>query len=191
MPTPFSRFRSLVAVAMLATAAAACGGGGTGATLLTPDQVGGIYRICSLTFLPAGPNRPVLDLRAAVMDTVQRPGLPMPQVRLSSQRYEFVLEFVPPDDFVERRFNHSYRTGPRTVALDFPDPAEAMATLLLPASLELEFSEGPRTLRITDTYAEHRVPRADYQRLTGIVDPNLADPVVGRLSGAFRTGGCD
>jgi hypothetical protein len=191
MPTLSARCRSIAAASLFAVGVSACGGGGTGAVVLTPEQVGGIYQICSLVFQPAGPGRPPLDLRAAVMDTTPRPGLPQPQVRLSSTRYEFVLEFVPPGDFVERRFNHTFRTGPRTVALDFPNPVEAMSALLLPPSLELEYTENPRSLRVTDVFREHRVPRADYQRLAGIQDPNLADPVIGSLTGVFRSGGCN
>jgi hypothetical protein len=177
-------------VPLLVLGAAACGRSGTGSSILTPSDVGGVYAICSLTFTPAGPGRPPLDLRA-VMDTTPRAGLPTPQLRLSSTRYEFVLEYVPPGDFVERQFRHTYRTGPRTVMIDFPDPAQVMAALLLPPSLEMEYRESPRSLRITDAYREHRVPRADYQRLAGIEDPNLADPVLGTLSGQFVSGGCN
>jgi len=177
-------------VPLLLAGLAACGRSSTGSSLLTPEEVGGVYSICSLTFTPAGPGRPVLDLRA-VMDTTPRPGLPLPQVRLSSTRYEYVLEYVPPGDFLERQFRHTYRTGPRTVMLDFAEPQVVMSALLLPPNLELSYSQSPRSLRITDLYREHRVPRADYQRLAGIEDPNLAEQVVGTLSGEFVSGGCN
>jgi hypothetical protein len=186
----FARGGLVAATSMLMLGAAACDGGTGPRAALTPEQVGGIYRICSLAYAPAGPGRPPLDLRAMLTDTLPRPGLPSPQVRVSLTRHEFALEFVPPDDVLERQFRGTYRVEPRSITLDFPNPTEIMATLLLPGSLNLAFSENPRTLVIPATYAEHRVPKADYQRLAGIVDPNLADPVVGALTGRFVVGDC-
>ncbi|MBV9774841.1 MAG: hypothetical protein JO040_12885 [Gemmatimonadetes bacterium] len=173
----------------LLAALAGCGDDGTGTRALTPDEVGGNYRICSLVFTPEGGFPAAVDIRAAAMNTGADATVP-PRLTLSRVQNEFEVEYTPRTDVLPRRLGHVYSTSDETVTLEFDAAANAMTSLLLPPRLELTFQESPRELRISSAHARHLVSKADYEFLAGRSYPNVAPQVVGELSGRFATGPC-
>jgi hypothetical protein len=169
---------------------AACGGDIVETQYLSPEEVGGSYRICSLAFTPDGGFLPAVDIRAAAMDLTPGDGLPEPYLRLSSTGTVYQLEYTPLGDFIRDGFDGSYETRRTAVMLPFPSPAQAMNKLLLPSPLELSFTESPRSLDISSFHASHFVPRAQYVAMTGMDPTNLPLSIRGALSGHFRVGGC-
>lgn len=182
------RTHRLLAVAPL-FALAACGNdGGTGPERLTPEEVGGVYQICSLTFAPEGGSPPVLDVRAATMEMGAGA---VRELTVGQTVREFSLEYTRRGDVLKRRFEGSYSTGSDRITLDFAGPVPVADALLLPQRLELEFRDSPRRLEISGSHARHSVRRADFERLSGQSYPNARDQIVGTLSGRFSTAGCN
>jgi hypothetical protein len=183
--------RKLLATPLLcAFVLSACSDNPVQLVTLTPQEVGGSYRICSLTFTPDGGFLPAVNIRTAVMETSPQDGLPEPYLRLSGTSTIYQLEYTPIGDFVRAGFEGSYETGAASVQLPFASAADAMHDLLLPSMLELHFSEGPRTLEISGFHGSHFVPRAHYSRLSGVDQTNLPNSIRGALQGHFQVGGC-
>jgi hypothetical protein len=166
---------------------AACGGdGGTGSPPLTPDQVGGEYRVCSLTFTPDGGSPPALDIRGAVMDTGAANA---PVLRVGKTVASFELEYLKRNDVLRPRFEGAYGTRSGAVVLSFSGGADVTQTLLLPQKLNLAFRTGPRRLDVSG-YAFYGVSRSDYERVSGKSFPNARDQISGTLAGTFSEGAC-
>lgn len=183
--------RNLLAIpALCALVLSACSENPVQQVSLSPQEVGGSYRICSLTFTPDGGFLPTVDIRGAVMETDPQDGLPEPFLRLSATSTVFQLEYTPIGDFVRAGFEGSYETGAASVQIPFANAADAMHDLLLPSMLELHFADAPRTLVISEFHAAHFVPRAHYSRLSGVSQTNLPNSIRGALEGHFQVGGC-
>jgi hypothetical protein len=177
--------RALAALAL--PVLAACGGdGGTGSPSLTPAQVGGEYRLCSLTFTPEGGSPPALDIRGAVMDTSAANA---PVLRVGRTESSFELEYLKKNDVLRPRFEGSYGTRSDAVSLSFAGGGEVTQTLLLPQKLTLAFRTGPRRFEISG-YTFYTVSRGDFERVSGRSYPNARDQISGVLGGTFSEGAC-
>lgn len=173
-------------VVLPALALAGCGhDGGTSPLALTPDQVAGVYEICSLTFIPQGGSPPALDIRGAVMDTS---GNVPPVLRIGRTTQSFELEYLKKGDVLRPRFEGSYTLSASNVMLSFSDASVAQ-TLLLPATTALRFQNNPRRL-LLEGYDAYSIPKADYERLAGQSYPNLRNNILGALRGTLAENGC-
>jgi len=179
------RFWSLIPLLLVVSA---CSRGPFAPSDLTMEQVGGQYHICALEFVPDGEFPPPLDIRAAEIDLEADQA---PRLFVSRQMPQFELTYTPTDDDLPRRLGREYELRRSTVTLNFESTPRELGRLLLPASLELDFTPGTRTLRISEAHSRHSVRRSDYERMSGEGHPNVADPITGRLSGTFQVGGCD
>ena len=167
-------------------ALAACGGdGGTGAPPLTPSDVGGEYRLCSLTFTPDGGSPPPLDIRGAVMDTSAANA---PVLRVGKTVASFELEYLKKNDVLRPRFEGSYSTRSDAISLSFSG-SDVTQTLLLPQKLTLTYHGGPRRFDIVG-YSFYSVSRTDFERVSGKSYPNARDQISGTLTGSFSEGTC-
>jgi hypothetical protein len=156
-----------------------------GPTGPTRADVAGIYRVCQLTFVPAGALASVnlLDTAFETQNTqVQRP-----ELRLDRTRNDIELVYTPRGEFVSRSVRGTYDLSGQRVTLRFPDSARN--ALLLPERLTLNFQTTPRQLA-TASSDPFTVPRADYARLSGQAETNLAPQIEGRLSATFRENSC-
>lgn len=168
-------------------ALAACGDNSGGITGPTAEDVAGIYAVCSLTFSPEG------DLLADV-DIVDRgfePGggeIRNPQLQVDSNRALQVV-FTPRGQFVERTFLGAYIHAGTRLQLSFTGGTADWTDYLLPPTLEVAFQETPKSLTTAAT-AIYEVDRADYARLAGVSESNLAARIQGRLMAVFQSGGC-
>lgn len=174
MKTFHVRFRTL-AVFSLLPLAAACGGDGTGAAGLSPEQVAGDYRVCSLAFSPEGSAPPAVDIRAALDTAATR--LEILQSR------QFGLVYKQPT-LPTRTVTGAYVTGQTDMRLDLPATQEARA-LLLPDRLFLDVNTQTRNLTVSEAQASYTVRKADYEALTGRSEPNITNDIRGRLTGRF------
>lgn len=184
-----TRARLLSLVLPLLALSACDGDGGSGPDRLTPQEVGGIYQVCSLVFTPSGGSPPPLDIRAATMETSA--GGAVRNLTLGRTVTDFALEYTRRGDVLTRRFEGSYSTGRSRVSLDFASGAGIRDALLLPEVLNLVFTAGtqPR-LEIDAVHGFHTVSRVDYERLAGQSFPNARDQITGALTGSFSLGSC-
>jgi hypothetical protein len=173
----------LLALAPILAALAACGGdGGSGPDRLTPQQVGGVYQVCSLVFTPQGGSPPPLDIRAAAMETS---GGAVRELALGRTVSDFSLEYTRKGDVLKRRFEGGYDTGTRSVSLSFDNASEVAGSLLLPRRLQLDYDAARGVLEVSSAHSFHNVSRANYERLSGQSFPNSRDQITGTLSGRF------
>lgn len=176
---------ALCGIATLALAG--CGDASGGLTGPSPEEVAGIYAVCALTFDPDG------DLLADV-DVVARgfePGgqeIRAPQLQVDPTR-DFQVVFTPKGQFVERTFIGTYLPAGTRLRLSFTGGTAAPASFLLPPTLDLTFQQTPKSLTTAATPA-FEVDRADYARLAGVSESNLAPRIQGRLMAVFQAGGC-
>ncbi len=175
------RFRTL-AVFSLLPLAAACGRDGTGPVTLTPEQVSGDYRICSLAFSPEGSAPPAVDIHAALETDASRLEI------LQNRQFGFVYK---QPTLPTRTVTGSYITGTTDMRLDLPATQEARA-LLLPSQIFLDFNAQTRHLTVSQAQGVYTVRKADYEALTGRSEPNITDDIRGRLTGQLipRDGTC-
>ena len=172
--------RHLLVLPLLALLAAC----GDDPVLPTPEEVGGIYQVCSLAFTPGGGTLPAVNLRAAAIDTTLGTANPA-LLTLSTQQGLFELQYTPKGDVLAQRPAGTYTTATGAVTLAFTDPARVASALLLPARVRLETRTGPKALVVPESATAYRVPRADYARLAGISQTNLPAEIEGTLSGRF------
>jgi hypothetical protein len=184
------RYRNL-ALAVTLLAVAGCRDG-TGPGRLTPQDVGGAYHICALTFTPAQPLLPPAFIRGAAIDTTADAAR-APRLFLDNQSNNYRFEYSAPGSTLPRDVLGFYTTGTRTVAVQFPaadaDLSRPDVLRLLPQNFELEFQEGPR--RLNAHTENHLMPRADYVRVAGLESgEGLDQQIRGTITGHFQVGGC-
>ncbi|HEX2095627.1 MAG TPA: hypothetical protein VHG28_24735, partial [Longimicrobiaceae bacterium] len=168
--------------------AAGCGDDdGTGPTPLSPEEVAGVYRICSLAFAPSSRFLPAVDIRARAFDTASV-GVTPPRLKLDAT-WTFELEYTPRGQFTDVEHRGTFATGASRVRLAFARPAE-VAPLLLPERVDAEFDAASRLLRIADSGLPFTVSKGDYEWLLGESDPGIPPRVEGRLTGRFTAGAC-
>jgi len=186
---------SLSAVArglpLLAIVVAACKGGGTDVPTLTPEQVGGVYSVCSLRFIPEQGALPAANLLQTVINTNPPAPKQPPSLTLSSTEPRYQIVYTRKSDNFLQTVTGDEHLYVNQLALDLPNEnqSEVVRELLLPTQLWLGFAENPKHL-VTANSLVYSVRRADYARAAGITENGLADQISGTLSASFTTGAC-
>lgn len=168
---------------------AACGDDdGSGPDRLTAGEVAGVYSVCQLTFVPEGGLASVAIPQVAFES--QASGVQPPALRVDPLQ-EIQLVYTPKGGFVSQDLRGTFQlSGADGVTLRFDDRGTVRrGTLLLPERTTLRYTGTPQALVSTggETYT---VPRADYARLSGQSETNLAEQIRGSLTASFRAGGC-
>ena len=179
------------AVPLFVVALGACKGGGTDVPSLTPEQVGGVYSVCSLRFIPEQGALPAANLLATVINTNPPAPKQPPSLTLSSTEHRYQLVYTRKSDNFLQTVQGDMHLYPTQVALDLPNENQSEVTreLLLPTQLWLGFAENPKHL-VTNTALVYSVRRTDYARAAGITENGLADQISGTLTASFSTGAC-
>lgn len=173
---------SLLLLAGAATAA--CGDDDSGPTGPSRAEVAGVYSICQLTFIPAGTLASVNVLTSAFETSNTQ--VQQPELRVDPGS-AIELVYTPRGAFVSQNVRGTYDLSGSRATLRFPE--NSRNTLLLPERLNVSFQASPRQLSVASSDA-FSVPRAEYARLSGQPEANLADQIEGRLAATFRVGGC-
>lgn len=187
----FARCRNLAVVTVLATGAAACGGGGgTEPTeVLQPEQVAGDYRFCEFVFTPDGGVPGEVDVLAR-MDTAGaltrleiggNPGL---------RQFSLLYRMLEPGATTQS-VSGTYTTGPQDLQLNLGTAATARR-LLLPERLNLEFNTQARSFTSSEGQASYQVNKSDYEILRGQQFPAVRDQFTGqaRIRFVHRSSSC-
>ena len=183
--------RAAVVPALLALAA--CADGGTMARRLTPAQVAGVYRVCTLRFTPVQTALPAADLMGSVVDTAPGPGKVEPSLTLSGVAPQFELVYTHAATGALRQVRGDVEYGEGSVFLYLLSQSPTIVqqeALLPPAHLDLVFHASPRRLTAGAEVSAYGVRRSDYARAAGITEEGLQDRVNGHLTAAFAEGAC-
>jgi hypothetical protein len=169
----------------------ACGDGGTDQQRLTPNEVGGVYSVCSLRFTPSQSAFPVADLLATVVNPTPPAPKQPPSLTLSGQAYAYQLIYTRRSDNFLQQLNGGVSLRQSEVAIDLPDEgdSEIVRELLLPPVLAFTFADNPRRLTTAGSLT-YSVRRSDYARAAGISEEGLQDRISGQLNASFTTGTC-
>jgi hypothetical protein len=180
--------RTLVLLPAFALLAACDGdGGGTGSDPLRPEEVAGVYSLCTLRFQPSQTALPVADLLTTVVDTTPPAGRPEATVALAPNGTYDLAYTAQQTSFLEQfRGSITYRQD--AVVLSVPLQQQA-SILLLPRSLTLNYNAGARRFT-SDTNFPHAVARAEYARAAGISEEGLQNSINGTTSAVFSAGAC-
>lgn len=176
------------AVAMLAFSTAACDDDPVATEQLSPEDVAGIYAVCSLDFDPEGDLLREVDIIEAGFE-LDNTEVRSPQLQADASG-DFQILFTPKGQFVERSLIGRFNITPRGVNLTFSGGSASPDAYLLPPQLELSYQATPRSLTTAAT-PEYTVNRADYARLAGVSESGLAERIPGRLMVVFQAGGAD
>jgi hypothetical protein len=181
--------RALPACAALA--AAACGGDGTGAPRLTPQQVQGVYTVCTLRFTPTQSALPSADVLATVVNTTPPAPKQPPSLTLSGTDAAYQLIYTRRSDNFLQQLNGGVYLATSMVFVNFPsaDANDAVRETLLPGQLPLAFLASQHRLE-TQPGNTYSVRRADYARAAGITEEGLQERISGQLSATFAVGAC-
>lgn len=183
--------RLLAATTLLATAA--CDGGSTGPDRLTPAEVGGVYRICTLRFVPENTAIAPANLLDRVVNVTPPPGKPEPTLTLSPSLLEYELIYTRKSDSFTQQLRGRVEYGTNEAVPRFysdPDARGAIGSeLLLSARPTLVFQTGPR--RLTSTAIEiYSVSRRDYAAAAGVSESGFNETIRGRMEMSLREGSC-
>ena len=103
--------RNAAAVAVAAVLLGCSGDLGPGARTLTPADVQGVYRICTLRFTPVQTALPPVDLFARVIDPAPAPPAQGASLTLSGAAPEFELVYTHRGDGALRRCSATWSTA--------------------------------------------------------------------------------
>lgn len=181
--------RTFVILPALALLAACDGGNGTGSDPLTPQQVAGVYNLCTLRFQPSNAALPAADLLRTVVDTTPPAGRPEATIALAENGTYDLAYTAQQSAFLQQiRGSIGYRED--HITLSFPQSNENAAALLLPRSLLLNFSASPRQLSGDASGSPYPVARFDYASAAGISEEGLQNTINGTLAVTFTQGAC-
>lgn len=185
--------RNVAAMACVA-ALAGCGGDlGTGTAPLTPADVQGVYRICTLRFTPVQTALPPVDLLARVIDPAPAGPAQGASLTLSGVAPEFELVYSHRGDGALRQVRGDVEYGAGSVFLYLTSRSPTIVqqeALLPPFHLDLVFHASPRGLTAGDEVGAYEVRRLDYTRAAGISEEGLADRILGHVTASFSAGAC-
>lgn len=180
---------TLVILPVLALLAACDGGGGTGPDPLTPQEVEGVYAICTLSFKPSNGALPAANLLGTVIDVTPPAGRPAPTIALAANSTYDLAFTAQATQFLEQiRGSIGYREN--QITLSFPSSDENAAALLMPRNLLLNYDAGTHRLSGDAGGFAYPVARADYAAAAGISQEGLQSSINGTLSVAFARDGC-
>lgn len=168
---------------------AACdgGGGGTGSDPLRPQEVAGVYSLCTLRFQPLQTALPAANLLTTVVDTAPPPGRPEATIALAPNGTYDLAYTARQTSFLEQ-FRGSITYRENAIVLNVPLQTQA-SILLLPRSLVLGYNAGNKRLT-SDGNAPHAVTRSEYARAAGISEEGLQNTINGTTSAVFSAGTC-
>jgi hypothetical protein len=177
--------RWLAAPLMLALAAC---DDGTGPDRLIPEDVAGIYAVCTLSFVPENAALPTVDVRTAAFELSQDRQQPFLALDPNSAR-TFELQYVPRGQFSDREVRGTYALRPEQVELRFNTTGVNPSDLLLPERVTLDFQPSPLQVSAGES-PFYSVPRSTYAQLAGIGESGLAEQIRGRLAARFQAPRC-
>jgi hypothetical protein len=180
--------RNFVLLPALALLAACDGGGGSGSDRLRPEEVAGVYNLCTLRFQPSNGALPAADLLVSVVDTTPPAGRPEATIALAASGIYDLAYTSAQTSFIEQvRGSISYREN--GVSLSVPTQQQATA-LLLPRPVILNFNAGQGRLSGDASGFAHAVARGDYARAAGISEEGLQNTINGTTTVMFSAGAC-
>ncbi|HKP75766.1 MAG TPA: hypothetical protein VJT67_09515 [Longimicrobiaceae bacterium] len=183
----------MAAVALGVVLAGCSGDFGTNEKLLTPADVQGVYRICSLRFTPVQTALPAVDLLARVIDANPAPPAQGASITLSGSAPEFEIVYTHRGDAVLRQARGDMEFGAGSVFLYVTSQTPTIIqqeALLPPSHLDLVFHASPRSLSAGDEVSAYFVRRSDYTHAAGMSEEGLADRIQGHVSALFSAGAC-
>jgi hypothetical protein len=185
--------RKLAAIACAALLAGCDGDPGTGTPPLTPADVQGVYRICTLRFTPVQTVLPAVDLLARVIDPAPAPPGQGASLTLSGAAPEFELVYSRRGGGALRqvRGDVEFGTGSVFLYLTSQSPTIVQQEALLPPNhLDLVFHASPKRLTAGDEVSAYYVRRSDYTAAAGISGEGLQDNILGHVTASFSTEAC-
>lgn len=185
--------RAAAVPVVLLVLAACSGGGGTLPRRLTPAEVAGVYRVCTLRFTPVQTALPPADLLAGVLDPAPGPGKPAPSLTLSGVAPQFELVYTHAGDGALRQVRGDAEYGDGSVFLYLTSQSPTIIqqeALLPPAHLDMVYHPAPRRLTAGGEVGAYTVRRQDYTRAAGIGEEGLQDRITGHLAAVFAEGAC-
>ena len=165
----------------------------TDGRLLTPADVQGVYRLCTLRFTPVQTALPAVDLLARVIDPAPAAPAQGASLTLSGAAPEFELVYTYRGDGALRqaRGDMEFGTGSVFLYLTSQSPTIIQQEALLPPNhLDLEFHASSRTLTAVDEVSGYYVRTSDYTRAAGISSEGLQDRILGHVTASFSAGTC-
>lgn len=158
---------------------------------LQPQDVASVYRVCQLTFDPAGSVLPAVDIRTAAFELPGTSNDPVIGLDPDAQR-TVELTYVPKGQVNDRELRGNYNIrGLSTVELRFNTTGVDPKTLLIPDNrrMDFHFQASPRRLSLAAS-SQYNVTRAAYVELSGEDPQNIPEAVAGVLVAQFRTDPC-
>lgn len=181
--------RKLALLPAIALLAACDGDGGTGSDTLTPEEVAGVYELCTLRFQPSNTALPAADLLTSVVDTTPPAGRPQATIALAANGTYDLAYTSQQTAFLEQiRGTIGYRDD--QITLSFPSGNENAAALLMPRTLLLNYNAAQRTLTGDASGFPYPVARADYANAAGISQEGLQNSINGTATVVFALNGC-
>jgi hypothetical protein len=182
--------RALALLPALALLAACDGDGGSGSDRLSPEEVAGVYNLCTLRFQPTNAALPRADVLTSVVDTTPPAGRPRPTVALAANGTYDLVYTAQSSAFLEQvRGSIDYRDD--SISLGIPANDDQAAALLLPArTLLLAWNASTRRLTGDAAGFPFAVARNDYAAAAGISEEGLQNTINGQLSVVLAQGAC-
>ena len=188
------RFTAVPLLALTTLFATACDGDSSGSQRLTPGEVAGVYRVCTLRFVPVNSIFPAANLLERIVDNTPPAGKPEPTLTLSPSNSAFQLIYTSEADAFTQDLRGEVSYGRSEVFPRFyadSDSRGAIATeLLLPASSRLSFDSSPKRLATDGSDGTYSVPRRAYATAAGINEQGLSSMIEGRIEISLREGSC-
>ncbi|HEU0302012.1 MAG TPA: hypothetical protein VFR37_21330 [Longimicrobium sp.] len=182
--------RAPVLLPALALLAACDGDGGSGSDRLTPEEVAGVYNLCTLSFHPSNAALPRADLLTSVVDTTPPAGRPEATVALAANGTYDLVYTAQATAFLEQvRGSIDYRED--EIVLNIPSSDDNAAALLLPGrTLLLAWDAGAHRLTGDAAGFPFAVERGYYAAAAGISEDGLQSTINGQLAISLAQGGC-
>lgn len=180
---------TFVIVPALALLAACDGDGGTGSDPLTPQEVAGVYELCTLRFQPSNGALPAANLLTSVIDTTPPANRPEPSIALAANGTYDLAYTDQQTQFLEQiRGSIGYRED--QITLSFPSSDPNAAALLMPRSLLLNYDAAGHQFTGDASGFPYPVTRADYAAAAGISQEGLQNSINGTVQVTFALDGC-
>jgi hypothetical protein len=182
--------RNILVIVPAFTLLAACDGGrGTRSDPLTPQEVTGVYELCTLRFQPSNAALRAADLLTSVVDTTPPANRPLPSIALASNgTYDLAYTDAQTQFLEQIRGSIGYRED--QITLSFSSSDATAATLLMPRTLLLNYDATEHRFTGDAAGFPYPVARADYASAAGISEEGLQNTLNGTLQVMFDLDGC-